>query len=278
MTGGVVISLAATPGVLLFPARTYRALCERYPPLALLTFHAPPLPLVLPLLLAGISLLAGIGAGVAGVVGSRRFGRQLSSRAVPAPPRLLAIGTELGIADRLIYLAGAPPAACCYGVLRPRVAVSAALVARLDDEELTAALAHERHHLRRRDPLRYLALHMLTATAFMFPVAIGFRERQEARIELAADRAALAVSSRGALAGAMLAVLDASPPRLTGAAWLSATEARIAHMGGRALMPGIPFRLVATSVGLALVILGTTMRLAAADVVMDMCTYCTGAF
>jgi len=274
-TGTLVVALAAAPGLLLVAVRTFRTLCAQYPSLALLTFRAPALPLVL----AGIALLAGIGAGVSGVIGSQRFNRQLQSRAVPAPPRLLRIGIDLGIADRLTYLAQARPAACCYGMLHPRIAVTAALVARLDDEELTATLAHERHHLRRRDPLRYLVLHMLTAAAFLFPVVPGLRQRQEARIELAADRAALAVASRGALAGAMLAVLDAAPPRRSGAAWLSATEARIAHLGGRALVPGIPLRLVVASVCVAFVILGSTIHLAAAaDLVMSMCAYCARAF
>ena len=55
-------------------------------------------------------------------------------------------------------------------------------------------LLHERHHLRRRDPLRYLVLHALSAGLFMLPLALVLQRWAETRMELAADRAALAAS------------------------------------------------------------------------------------
>ena len=277
VTGSIVAFLAVDPDPLLPIARAYRTLCDQYPVLALLTFHAPPLPLVFVLLLAGLALLAGTWAGVTGLIGTRRFNRRVQRSALPLPTRLLRIGTDLGIGDQLTYLPWEKPAACCYGFIRPRIAVTAALARQLDDEELLAVLAHERQHLLRRDPLRYLVLHALTAAACIFPVAPALRRRQEARIELAADRAALAVAPRGALAGAMLAVLDVPPVPVAGTAWLSATEARIAHLSGRTLMPEIPVRPVVASVGLALVIIMTTIDLAAsAHLVEIVCALCTG--
>lgn len=46
--------------------------------------------------------------------------------------------------------------ACTRGLLRPRVEIEAALVSRLDDEELEAVLLHEVEHAQANDPLRFL--------------------------------------------------------------------------------------------------------------------------
>ncbi len=270
--------LTVNPTPLLPLARAYRSLCEQYPLLALLTFHAPMLPVVLLLTLAGIAMIAGTWAGLTGLIGTHRFNQRVRRNALPLPPHLARAGAGLGIADRLTYLGWGTPAACCYGLIWSRVAVTAGLITQLDDEELVAVLAHERHHLRRRDPLRYLLLHALTAATFMFPVAPALRRRQEARIELAADRAALAEAPRGALAGALLAALHVSRERVPGTAWLSATEARVAQLTGRAFLPEIPARLMVASVGLAVIIVVSMIDLAAsADLVEMVCALCTGA-
>jgi len=208
--------LMVKPAPLLPVARAYRALCERYPPLTLLTFHAPPLPLVLLLTLIGIALVTGTWAGLACLIRTHRFNQRVRRNPLPLPPRLARIGADLGVADRLTYLGSTASAACCYGFVRPCIAVTTGLLEQLDDEELVAVLAHERQHLSHRDPVRYLLLHTVSAAAFIFPATSALRQRQEARIELAADRAALLVVPRGALAGALLAVLDDSPGASTG--------------------------------------------------------------
>jgi len=168
---------------------------------------------------------------------------------------------RLGIADRLTYLALPAPAAFCYGFLRPRIAITAALANRLGAEELTAVLLHERHHLQRRDPLRYLALSALTAGAFLVPLAPFLRRWAEARIELAADRAALTLVPREVLARALAATLLTATGLSAGMAGLSATEARIAHLAGRPELPAFPLM-----AGLATIALASSLGAAAAAV------------
>ncbi|MBK8015210.1 MAG: M56 family metallopeptidase [Deltaproteobacteria bacterium] len=46
--------------------------------------------------------------------------------------------------------------ACTRGLFRPRVEIEAALVSRLDDDELEAVLLHEVEHAQANDPLRFL--------------------------------------------------------------------------------------------------------------------------
>ncbi|MDP9354392.1 MAG: M56 family metallopeptidase [Chloroflexota bacterium] len=272
VTSMVVLLLAAVPALLVPVAHGYRAVCAAYPPLAQLTNHMPPLPLALLLILAALALGNGARAGAVQLMGTLRFNRTLRRQAAPLPLRLSAAGATLGLSNRLTYLEHALPAAFCYGLLRPRIAVTAGLLDRLDDEALAAVLAHERQHLRRRDPARYLAIHALSAAAFMFPLAPALRQRLEARIELGADRAALAVAPRGALAAALLALLATPPMRVPGAAALTATEARIAQLAGRPVLPAIPAPAWVGSLGLAAVIAVATIDLAAsADLVKMAC-------
>ncbi len=275
VTGLVVLLLAAVPALLVPVARGYQAVCAEYPPLAQLTNHLPPLPLALLLILAALALGNGARAGTVQLISTLRFNRTLRRQAAPLPLRLSAAGAALGLSNRLTYLEHALPAAFCYGLLRPQVAVTAGLLDRLDDEALAAVLAHERQHLRRRDPARYLAIHVLTAAAFMFPLAPALRQRLEARIELGADRAALAVAPRGALATALLAMLATPPMRVPGAAALTATEARIAQLAGRPVLPTIPAPAWVASLALAAIIAVATIDLAAsADLVKMVCALC----
>ncbi len=274
-TAAAVGLLAVVPTPLVPLARSYRDLCDRYPVIALLTNHLPALPGALLLTLAAAALINGGAMGGTQLVRTLHFNCRLDGCARPMPARLARAGVRLGLGDRLTYLGEPGLAACCYGFLRPRVAVTAGLLAHLDDEELTAVLAHEGHHLRRRDPLRYLVFHAVAAAAFMFPVAPAVRRRLEVRTELAADRAALAVAPRGALAAALLAALAGAETPIIGAARLSATEARIAHLSGTPAVPAIPARTVVASLGLLAVIAGVAANFAASAHVVEMvCRLC----
>ena len=275
VTVGAIGLLAAVPTPLFPLAEGYRALCERYPVLAQVTNHLPPLPTALLFGLAVLALGNGAATAIRLLVRTLRFNRDLDRSAAPPPPRLVRSGRCLGLEDRLTYLDEPAVIACCYGFVRPRVAVTSELLARLDDEELLAVLAHERHHLLRRDPARYLVLQTLAATAFMFPAAAPMRQRLEAHIELAADRAALTVTSRGALAGALLNALATPAAPTVGAAALSATEARIAHLAGHPVLPPIPGRAIAASVAVLTVVFVAASNLATATAVASMiCPLC----
>ncbi|MGH2562035.1 MAG: M56 family metallopeptidase [Thermomicrobiales bacterium] len=275
VTTAAIGLLAAFPAPLVPVARGFRDLCAQYPVLTLLTYHLEPMPVALLFGLVALAFMSGAVAGTTRLMGTLRFNRRLGQYAAPLPPRLARVGRRLGLNDRLTYVDDPGVAAFCYGFLRPRVAVTAGLLACLAQEELVAVLAHERHHLRRRDPARYLLLHALAAAAFIFPIIPALRQRLEARLELAADRAALSVVPRGALAGALLAVLTSSEAMPIGAAGLSATEARIAHLAGDPALPAIPIRAVVASLGLfAIVVVAAIDLTTSAHLVTMVCPLC----
>jgi hypothetical protein len=104
------------------------------------------------------------------------------------------------------------PQAFCAGFWRPRVFVSTGALELLDGRALASVLAHERHHARRRDPLRLACGRVLAAALFFIPAYRHLVQRQHALAEISADEAAVlsADGDRSALASAMLSSSEAS--------------------------------------------------------------------
>jgi hypothetical protein len=79
-------------------------------------------------------------------------------------------------------------------------------------------LAHERHHARRRDPLRLASSRVLADSLFFLPALRRLVERQQALAEIGADEAAVATAGgdRSMLASAMLGFSEASDDEAIG--------------------------------------------------------------
>jgi beta-lactamase regulating signal transducer with metallopeptidase domain len=153
-----------------------------------------------------IMLLAALGAVVTVFVlagaarelsASRRFHRLLGAQAARRLHGALVIDDP-------------QPRAFCAGLWRPQVYLSTGAVAILDDDALSAVLAHERHHANRRDPLRLAAGRVLARALFFLPELNDLVRRQQALAELSADESAVnaAPTHRSALARAMLSFSD----------------------------------------------------------------------
>src|SRR5262249_31609550 len=96
-------------------------------------------------------------------------------------------------------VAGGEAFAVTCGWVRPRILVSTGLAAALTAAEIGAVLAHEREHLRHRDPLRLLAARLVAAWGCYLPAARWSGPEHEA---LLADSVGLA----------LLVVLDTLAP------------------------------------------------------------------
>lgn len=154
-----------------------------------------------------ILLLAAVGAVVTARIAraavheirtSRRFNRYLAS-AYPLPEHeaWLVVDTQ--------------PRAFCAGLLRPRVYVSTGASMLLDDQALSAVMAHEHHHARRYDPLRLAVGRVLMHALFFVPGLDQLVAHQVQLAELSADESAVseAADHRSGLARAMLSFADA---------------------------------------------------------------------
>jgi Zn-dependent protease with chaperone function len=153
---------------------------------------------------AAAGLAASTLVALRAVAGSRALRALIRAAGHPIPAFIQNEAAALGLATRLDVVAGADAFAITYGLIRPRILVSTGLAAALAPAEIRAVLAHEREHLRHRDPLRRLAARLAAAWACYLPAAGWLARRAALRHELAADRAAAGSAGRGVLAAALL--------------------------------------------------------------------------
>jgi Zn-dependent protease with chaperone function len=151
----------------------------------------------------------------AGVRGLQRQAEvmRLFEAAAPAGQRLQRAAARLGLRARQLPTADKE----CFvaGMLRPTVFVSTGALDGLSDEELDAALCHERAHVRGRDTLCLFVLSLLRDLApWGHGVAVeAFRAAREAR----ADRCAASSAGPLNLASALVALARPGPPLAAGA-------------------------------------------------------------
>ena len=179
---------------------------------------------VLALALVGlaVTVLAVTGA-VGEVLAARRFARALRNREPRPIGGTSVIGDDRPIGGTSVIgddrpfggawvIADERPRAFCAGLIRPTVYVSSGAVALLEEAALGAVLAHERHHARRRDPLRLAAGRVGARALFFVPGLRELLRRQQSLAELSADESAIAAApeNRAALAQAMLSFVEES--------------------------------------------------------------------
>jgi Zn-dependent protease with chaperone function len=119
----------------------------------------------------------------------------------------LAIIDQLRPGSDVLVIDDPRSVAFCAGYLRPRIYVSKGALDLLTETELEAVLAHEHHHRRVRDPLRFACGRILSRSLFFVPALRALVGRYTELAELNADDAALQVieGGRAALASALLA-------------------------------------------------------------------------
>lgn len=83
---------------------------------------------------------------------------------------------------------------CTSGFFNPVIVLPAKLADSLSDRELSALLAHEMAHIRRRDFVSKWALLLLTRMSWLNPVATGLYRRIALEIECASDKLAARVT------------------------------------------------------------------------------------
>ena len=176
-----------------------------------------------------IQLFLGVLAASALVLAMRSAARQL--QATRGHLGDLEICNDIEIAGTpCVIVADRRPLAFCAGFLRPRVYLSTGALAGAPEEELRAVVAHEHHHVIRRDPLRLLVLRILADALFFLPALRGMSARYASLIELAADEAALqVVGRRQPIAAALLRFSRAQPEA---AAVAAIAPERVDHLDG----------------------------------------------
>lgn len=187
-------------------------------------------------------------------VGERRVLARLPLRPL-RDPALLAVARSADHRD-LFVTPARRPAAFCFGLLRPRIVLTSGLLERLDAEERAAAVWHELHHARVREPLRSLVAQLAASTFFWIPSLRDVLARYALLKEIAADQLAMRRTSERALAGALSEVLVS--PTIAGVGLSDLASARVERLfDDRAPLPSMfsRRRLAVSLVGVALLLL-----------------------
>ena len=168
------------------------------------------------LLLAGLAYA--IFARVRAAVRSRLTLGALGTTEPESCSELLALAASAARVDlrSLRIVPGLPTPAFTIGILRPRIYVAGRLPESLTLEELTAVIAHEGAHARRRDPLRLSVLRFLGDTLFYVPALRRLAEDMADDAEIAADDIAAAGSRTKAVTLASAIVKLAAWPDVSG--------------------------------------------------------------
>ncbi len=170
---------------------------------------------------------------------TRRLLRELSPKRSPLPERLQLLAQQAGLSERLVFYQDPTLFAFAYGVLSPRVAMSAGMTWVLTDAELLAVLRHEAHHLHRGAVVRHLVREALKASLGFLPTVAAIAKADHLRDELAADRFA-GETDPEALVSALLklARLNSAPSLLPSAS--SGLEHRVRAICGLAPSKRVP--------------------------------------
>jgi Zn-dependent protease with chaperone function len=157
------------------------------------------------------------------------------------------------------------PQAFCAGYLHPRIYLSSGALRRLSGVQLEAVVAHERYHVRRRDPLRILLARVLGDCLFFIPVLRRLVERYGALSELAADEEAVRRAGASTLASALLTFGERGSPAVV----VGIARERVDHLLGEGPRWELPISLLAGSLvaiaALAAVALGTAPVMSSAS-------------
>jgi BlaR1 peptidase M56 len=149
--------------------------------------------------------------------------------------------------------------AFCAGLLWLRVYVTSGALGILDERALDAVLLHERHHARRRDPLRLATSRVLAKAMFFLPVVRELGHRQQALAEMSADESAVnaAPGNRSALARAMLGFTDSGFRGADDSVGID--PARVDYLLGEPPSWRFPFTLCLAALAMLVLLLGAAV-------------------
>jgi beta-lactamase regulating signal transducer with metallopeptidase domain len=134
--------------------------------------------------------------------GSSRVRRKLGPQVEAAPGKLKMAAAAAGVTAVELHEHTVQYAAC-VGTWHPVVVISTSLVELLDEDELTAVLAHEDRHRRRHAPLRQLVARVSARALFFLPVVNDLLDRHLLDEELLADEEACQSAGRRPLVSAL---------------------------------------------------------------------------
>lgn len=150
-----------------------------------------------PLLLLLLSLVAltGFFLFLFQVFKTQYFIQRLLKKRIRTAKVVRDLAIELGIVKKVTVVNDNKQISFCYGLLKPKICLSNAIVSSLNKSELKAVLIHESYHLKSRDPLKILLSQIASSMFFFVPTIKDFQNHYILTKEINADQ--LVINTNG---------------------------------------------------------------------------------
>jgi len=123
--------------------------------------------------------------------------------------RLRQVATQAGAEKNVSEISSNNPVIFCAGLLRPKIFVTEGFIRRVSDDELKAAILHEKFHARSFDPLKIFMIQHVLKILFFLPGTKLFARQYSIYSEIAADEYATGVmGSRKHIASALCKAIE----------------------------------------------------------------------
>lgn len=184
--------------------------------------------------LFGVGVIAGSLYFVSTIIKTRRFIKRIRHGAENS--------THNGAA--ILKFKNGPCETFTFGFFRTRIAVCAHCAESIASPEFSAMIEHEQHHMRNRDPLKFLLVDSLKYLFFFVPLIYSLVSWYHIAAELQADEQVL---NRDALGSALLKVAGSRFDRtaLIGASFASMLSVRIERIANPTRAVSLPLNRIA---------------------------------
>ncbi len=135
-----------------------------------------------------VTFLPGVISFIIQLIKTHILLKNISRKRIGLTDRLLDVAESLSLIDKIQLIGDSNLYSFCFGLFRPRIAITTGLVNNLSDKELEAVLLHEQVHLQNGDPAKILLGKTIAATFFFLPIFNELYRSMEAGNELIADQ------------------------------------------------------------------------------------------
>lgn len=122
------------------------------------------------------------------VVKTKQLVKSLMRKRVALSQRAEKMTISLGLEGKVYALEDTNYFSFCAGILHPRILITTALVASLNDKELESVFLHEKAHIRNFDPFKIVFGKTISWLFFFLPIFSEINKNMQATSEILADR------------------------------------------------------------------------------------------
>lgn len=174
--------------------------------------------------LTAIILLLGLMSFLTQILKTKAFLRNNLQKKISTPPTLQSVIDYLKLKGSVDLIEDVRNFSFCYGIIKPRIALSTGLLGAIDKHELKAVLLHESYHLKNHDPLKIILAQTTSLMFFFIPILKEIQQYFALSKEIAADNMAIKYGDKSSLVSVLRKLLVSPAPYFNGIAALASLD------------------------------------------------------